>query len=90
VLDPTEGKTVGRTFTVTGRGVAFEGNLQWQLRRGSVVVRQGFVQAGSTEVAPFRFTVTAPGPGPYTIRVFEESAKDGSPTHVVDRRVTVL
>jgi hypothetical protein len=89
VTSPAEGATVNRTFTVTGTSRTAEGTLIWALARGEEVVVNDVAQGGSDGAAPFRFTVTAPAAGTYTLRVFEESAKDGEAKNEVTRTVTV-
>jgi hypothetical protein len=61
----------------------------WQLKQAENTVRFGTTKGGSTSVAPFAFTVTAPAAGEYTIVVLEESAKDGSPLNQTALKVTV-
>lgn len=89
VTSPAEGATVNRTFTVTGTSRTAEGTLLWALVRGDAVVANDVAQGGSAASAPFRFTVTAPAAGTYTLRVFEESAKDGKAMNEVTRTITV-
>lgn len=90
VASPAEGATVARTFTVTGEAAAVEGTLIWELRDGSRVVTQGITQAGSLTPQPFRFTVTAPRAGRFTIVVYQEATKDGgTPRYAIYRTVTV-
>lgn len=90
VASPAEGATVTRTFAVTGRAAAVEGTLIWELREGQRVVTQGITQAGALTPEPFRFSVTAPRAGRYTIVVYQEAVKDGSaPRYAVYRTVTV-
>ncbi len=67
-------------FTVTGKAAAFEGNVQWELKQGSTVVRRGFTTAKvCCTLSPYRFTVTAP-PGDYTLVVHDEDVSDGEGT----------
>jgi hypothetical protein len=89
VTAPAEGSTVNRTFTVTGKSRTAEGTIVWALVRGDEVVANDAAQGGSDGAAPFRFTVTAPAAGTYTLRVFEESAKDGQAKNEVTRTLTV-
>jgi hypothetical protein len=86
---PAAGATVQRKFSVTGTSRTAEGTVLWQLLRGDTEVANGFAQGGSSSAAAFRFTVEAPAAGTYTVRVFEESAKDGAAANAVERTVTV-
>lgn len=86
---PAAGATVDRTFTVTGTSRTAEGTVIWQLLRGATEVATGVTQGGSESAAAFRFRVEAPAAGTYTVRVFEESAKDGAAANAVERSVTV-
>jgi hypothetical protein len=89
VETPAEDATVDRTFTVKGHSQTAEGTVVWALRHGDTVVENGFAEGGSDASAPFRFKVTAPAAGTYTLSVFEESAKDGGAQHEVTRTLTV-
>ena len=91
LLAPTEGATVGRSFEIRGEATVFEATVSWELRRGSEVVAEGFATAstGAPERGDWKATVTADAPGTYELRAFESSAKDGRPTHVDTKRITV-
>ena len=89
ILSPAEGSGVARSFVVKGRSVSFEGTITWQLLKAGDVVSDGHAQGGSGSSAPYEFTAKAPAAGTYTVRVFEESAKDGSALHEVKRTVVV-
>jgi hypothetical protein len=89
ILSPAEGSGVSRTFVVTGKSVSFEGTIVWQLRKAGTAVATGTAQGGAESSAPYEFTVKAPAAGTYTVRVFEESAKDGSAVNEVTRKVVV-
>ena len=69
VISPQEGDTVGRTFTVEGRGAFFEANVSWQLLQDGAVVDEGFTTAkeGMT-LSPYSFEVTAE-PGDYVLHL---------------------
>ena len=86
---PAEGSGVARSFVVKGTSVSFEGALVWQLRKAGAVVAHGTAQGGADSPAPYEFAVKAPAAGTYTIRVFAESAKDGSAVNEVTRTVVV-
>jgi ABC-type phosphate transport system substrate-binding protein len=90
ILSPAEGSGVARTFVVRGRSVSFEGTIVWQLLKADgTVATEGTAQGGADSPAPYQFTVKTPAAGTYTVRVFEESAKDGKAVHEVRRTVSV-
>jgi hypothetical protein len=58
-------------FRVTGRAAAFQAHVQWDLKQGDTVVRQGSTTAAQCcTLAPYSFTVSAP-PGAYTLTVHD-------------------
>jgi hypothetical protein len=77
IISPQEGDTVGRTFTVDGRGAFFEANVSWQLLQDGQVVDEGFATAeeGMT-LSPYSFEVTAE-PGDYVLRVYDADMSGG-------------
>lgn len=89
VTSPADGATVKRSFTVTGTSRTPEGTVIWALERNGEVVANDVADGGSEKTAPFRFTVTAPAAGTYTLRVFQESAKDGKAASEIRRTLTV-
>lgn len=89
---PADGATVDPTFTVSGRAAAFEANVQWELKDGDTVVKQGFTTAAECcTLSPFSFEVTAAPSGSYTLVVHDEDASGGEGSGPVQdtRRVTV-
>lgn len=80
--NPTRGQvlTSGTAVTVTGLASTNEANVAWQLLQDATVVSKGAVTA--TKAAPGRGAFTIPlgvlAGSDYVIRVYEESAKDGS------------
>jgi len=80
---PVPGSSVdsARPVLVRGLAVAFEANVEWELRSGDRVVRKGFTTASIG--APGRGTFTVDlgrlAAGTWTFRAFTSSAKDGSP-----------
>lgn len=78
-------------IVIRGSGIAFENTISWELHDGyGVFISRGFTTADAPDVGqPGNFEVktflpvsvkTATG----TLRVFESSAKDGLPIHVVE------
>lgn len=74
---------------VRGQAVVFEANVEWELRRGTTTVRDGFTTAsiGAPGRGSFTIDLGRLDPGSYTIRAFSSSAKDGT-TVVAERLVT--
>jgi Immunoglobulin-like domain of bacterial spore germination/Sporulation and spore germination len=92
VIDPQQGMTVGRSFTVLVDGTAFEATAVVRVRDASgAVVLQRSIHVGSAGI-PNRATASVPvtlPPGVYTVEGFEFSAKDGSVQNLDDHRFTV-
>ena len=95
LLSPAEGSTVSSPVTISGYGTAFEGTINWEVRKMDKavsvdkLVAEGHTQGGSNgEFGDFHDTVDLP-PGTYEIRAFESSPKDGSPQHVDTKVFTV-
>jgi hypothetical protein len=76
------------SLVVQGQAVAFEANVQWELRRGTTVVREGFTTAsvGGPARGTFRFDLGRLEAGAWVLRVFTTSAEDGAT--VVAERLT--
>jgi hypothetical protein len=90
VISPAEGATVPSTFRVEGIASAFEGNVVWQLLRGSAVVDEGFTTTAEGQTfSPYSFTVGDVPAGDYTLRVYQTSPEDGSETFVDTKSITV-
>ncbi|HEY5051092.1 MAG TPA: Gmad2 immunoglobulin-like domain-containing protein [Acidothermaceae bacterium] len=91
ITSPAQDATVASSFQITGEATVFEGTVHWQILRDGGLLKQGSVTA--TEGAPGRGTwsVTVSGlvPGPYTVKAYEVSAKDGSITYEDDKAFTV-
>ena len=91
LLSPAEGATVTSPVKIAGHGTAFEGTINWEVRRdGSEdVVAEGFTQGGSMgEFADFSDSVVLE-PGTYQLRALEFSAEDGRPLNVDTKTFTV-
>lgn len=91
VSSPMDGATLTSPFTVEGEAAAFEANVQWELKRGDTVVREGFTTAEECcTLSPYVFTVEAP-PGDYTLVVHDEDVSEGEgfPPAQDTKRVTV-
>jgi hypothetical protein len=93
VLGPvwlTVPRTIRRGARFGGEASVFEATVSWEFRQGSRVVKQGHTNAtvGAPGRGPWSAIADVP-PGTYVVRAFESSAKDGAPTHVDDKPVTV-
>jgi hypothetical protein len=90
ITQPAENATVAASVEIGGEASVFEGTVHWQILRNGGLLKQGIVTA--SEGAPLRgtWTVTVAGlaPGPYTVRAYEASAKDGSITYLDDKMFT--
>ena len=92
VLTPQPGATVTDPFTVTGCGNTFEANYLYRLETedGTVLVEDfGTMSCGTGCVGEFEFELEAGTTGPVLLTVYETSAKDGSPQHVVEVPLTI-
>jgi hypothetical protein len=91
ITQPAENATVASSLVIGGEASVFEANVHWQILRNGGILKQGAVTA--TEGAPGRgtwsVTVSGLAPGPYTVRAYEVSAKDGSTTFLDDKAFTV-
>ena len=89
ITEPAEGAVVSSPVTVEGVANVFEANVNWEVLQGDQVVKEGYTMTGGAyEFSPFKETIELP-PGDYTLRFFEASAKDGRPTHVDTKTITV-
>jgi hypothetical protein len=76
---PSQGAQVAGRVNITGYGSAFEGNLLWEVTRGSgTVVKSGQVQvSGDATPKAFAVTVDLP-PGTYTVSVWGNDPSGGA------------
>jgi hypothetical protein len=91
ITAPLENATVASSFQINGEATVVEGTVSWQILRDGGLLKQGTAMA--SEGAPGRgtwsVTVSGLAPGPYTVRAYEASAKDGSITFLDDKTFTV-
>ncbi|KAA0207066.1 hypothetical protein EDM68_00530 [Candidatus Uhrbacteria bacterium] len=87
--------TLSNPFLADGSGIAFENTINWRLLDGNgTELESGFVTADAPEVGqPGNFQIrgfilSVPATSTGTLEVFESSAKDGRPVHVV--RIPVI
>jgi len=77
IIEPSEEAEVTSPFKVSGLAAAFEANVQWELKQGDKVVKEGFTTAEECcTMAPYSFKVTAP-PGRYTLVVHDTDPSGG-------------
>jgi hypothetical protein len=89
ITDLDEGQVVSSPLTFHFYGIAFEGQINWEVRGSGGKVRQGFVTGrGDAYSETASEKVTLP-PGTYELRAVEFSAKDGSPLHADTKTFTV-
>ena len=91
ITSPTQGATVASSFEIGGEATVVEGTVHWQILRDGGLLKQGSAQASTGAPGRGTWSVTISGlaPGPYTVRAYEVSAKDGSATFVDDKTFTV-
>ena len=92
VTSPVEGAVVDPTFTLAGCGNTFEATYVWEVELDDGRVANGgfgTMTCGTGCVGTFEQDVTVQDTGPAVVRVFEESARDGERTNVVEVPVTV-
>jgi hypothetical protein len=87
LLVPSSLKAGGR---FGGEASVFEATVSWEFRQGGRVVKAGHTNAdmGAPGRGPWSDVADVP-PGNYELRAYESSAKDGTPTFVDDKPVTV-
>ncbi|MDI1462273.1 GerMN domain-containing protein [Catellatospora sp. KI3] len=90
LIDPQHGATVGREFTMHLAGMVFEATVNYEIRRGSTVVKRGAVtlSAGRPAQGEAKVPVILE-PGTYVIEAFEISANDSSRQHLDNHTITV-
>ena len=73
-----------------GEASVFEATVSWEFRQGTRVVKAGHTNAamGAPGRGPWSDIANVP-PGNYVLRAYESSAKDGTPTFIDDKPVTV-
>jgi hypothetical protein len=91
INQPAENATVAAAVDISGEASVFEGTVNWQILRNKGLLKQGHVNASAGAPGRGTWTVTVAGlaPGPYVVRAFEVSAKDGSITYLDDKTFTV-
>lgn len=82
--------SLGKTFTFYGTSTAFENQIAWRLRDAKrALLAEGTIYVHSPDAGtpgPFRETVSfgkTPATASGTLFIFEASAMDGTPIHIV-------
>ena len=88
--NPSNGSTVSKTFTVSGRAATFEANVVWELTENGKVVDHGYTTAQECcTSSPYSFEVTAP-PGTYTLTVHDtDESGEGRPVNQDTKEIVV-
>jgi Sporulation and spore germination len=89
LIDPQEGATVGRTFTVYVSGVAAGATVRVRIRSDSVLLGPQTVKLGDDAYASAKVSFTTVDPGRYTAEAFISSPTDRSEQFVDDHEFTV-
>ncbi len=92
VLAPTDGASVGTTFTIEGCGNTFEASWLWRVTLSDgTVVGDGFgtMSCGNGCVGTFSEDVTVTGTGAAILRVYEVSAQDSSEVNATELAITI-
>jgi Immunoglobulin-like domain of bacterial spore germination/Sporulation and spore germination len=91
ITAPAENATVASSVEIAGEASVVEGTVNWQLLRNGGLLKQGSVNAtmGAPGRGTWSVTVSGLAPGPYQVKAFEVSAKDGSITYEDDKLFTV-
>jgi hypothetical protein len=91
VTQPLENATVASSVNIGGEASVFEGAVHWQILRNGGLLKQGVAQAsvGAPDRGTWSVTVSGLAPGPYLLKAYEVSAKDGSVTYLDDKMFTV-
>jgi spore germination protein GerM len=91
ITAPLENATVASSIQIGGEATVFEGAVHWQILRNGGLLKEGTAQAsvGAPDRGTWSATVEGLTPGPYQVRAYEVSAKDGSTTFEDDKMFTV-
>ena len=83
--------TVASSIQIGGEATVFEGAVHWQILRNGGLLKEGTAQAsvGAPDRGTWSATVEGLTPGPYQVRAYEVSAKDGSVTFEDDKMFMV-
>jgi hypothetical protein len=90
LISPQHGDRVGREVTLHIAGVAFEATVNYEVRLGTRIVKEGFVtlDKGAPQQGEAKQTVTLE-PGDYVIAAYLISAEDAEREHLDDHSIKV-
>lgn len=90
LIDPQHGASVPRDFTLHVAGMVFEATMNYEIRKGTTVVKEGFItlSAGGPAQGEAKVPMSLP-PGTYVIEVFDISENDGARMSTDNHTVTV-
>ncbi len=91
ITAPLENATVASSVVIAGEASVVEGAVHWQILRNGGLLKEGVAQAtiGAPDRGTWSVTVEGLTPGPYQLKAYEVSAKDGSTTFEDDKMFTV-
>jgi hypothetical protein len=90
LISPQHGDRVGREVTLHIAGVAYEATVNYEIRLGTQIVKEGFVtlDKGAPQQGEAKTTVTLE-PGDYVIAAYLVSPEDAEKEHLDDHSVKV-
>ena len=90
LISPQHGDRVGREVTLHIAGIAFEATVNYEIRLGTQIVKEGFVtlDKGAPQQGEAKQTVTLE-PGDYVIAAYLVSPEDAEREHLDDHSVKV-
>ncbi|WP_349410858.1 Gmad2 immunoglobulin-like domain-containing protein [Pseudalkalibacillus sp. SCS-8] len=88
IESPRPNQVVGNEFLFKGKARVFEAVFQYELKDGDQVLEEDFIitSEGAPAWGTFEKTISVPADvtGPLVLKIFVESAKDGSEVHVLE------
>jgi hypothetical protein len=90
LISPQHGDRVGREVTLHIAGIAFEATVNYEVRVGTQIIKEGFVtlDKGAPQQGEAKTTVTLE-PGDYVIAAYLVSSEDAEREHLDDHSVKV-
>jgi hypothetical protein len=90
LISPQHGDQVGTEFTMHVAGIVSEANLNYEIRQGTQMKKEGFVtlSQGAPNQGEAKLTVNL-APGAYVVEVFQISQRDGERLHIDNHDITV-
>ena len=90
LISPQHGEHTGREVTLHIAGIAYEATVNYEVRVGTQIVKEGFVtlSKGAPQQGEAKQTVTLE-PGNYVIAAYLVSSEDAEREHLDDHSITV-